>query len=160
LPTIKGANGLDETLVPIDIKNSSARYVRDVEIAKLLKEMAGKRLLVTLVLDLCHSGGLTRGPLARNPAPPDGPLAVRGVNFVDSTPRPTESLVGSVEELAAPLLATRSTTRALTAAAQDDKCIVLAACSPNELANEFAFDGTNRQGALTYWYLNAVNETG
>jgi hypothetical protein len=48
----------------------------------------------------------------------------------------------------------------MVAAAEDDRCVVLAACSPNELANEFAFDGSNRQGALTYWYLNSVGEGG
>jgi hypothetical protein len=158
VPKIKGPNGLDETLVPIDIGDSSARYVRDVEIAKLLKDMKAKGLLVTLVLDNCHSGGATRGTLAITSAPQDGPIAVRGVNFVDSTPRPTESLVASLAELGRPMSATRSTTRAMVAAADDDRCVVLAACSPNELASEFAFDGINRQGALTYWYLDSVGK--
>lgn len=160
IPKVKGSKGVDETLVPIDIKDSSARYVRDIEIAKLLKEMTAKRLLVTMVLDNCHSGGATRGALAIDPTPPDGPIAIRGVNFVDSTPRPADSLVGSLAELAEPISATRSATRSMMAATEDDGCVVLAACSPNELANEFAFDGTNRQGALTYWFLNCVDEAG
>jgi hypothetical protein len=160
LPKVKGTDGLDESIVPIDIGNSSARYLRDVEIAKLLKEMTGKKLLVTMVLDFCHGGGATRGTLATNPTPPDGPLAIRGVKFTDSTVRPMSSLVGTVAELASAVPATRSSTRSINTATEDDGCVVLAACSPGELANEFAFDGINRQGALTYWFLNSVNETG
>jgi hypothetical protein len=36
----KGENGIDETLVPMDIGNSEARYLRDIELAKLLNDMA------------------------------------------------------------------------------------------------------------------------
>ena len=57
LPEVKGEGGIDEALVPIDIGNSTARYVRDVEIAKLLQDMVTKGLRVTMVLDSCHSGG-------------------------------------------------------------------------------------------------------
>jgi hypothetical protein len=35
-PELKGANGLDEALVPTDIGNSETRYLRDLELAKLL----------------------------------------------------------------------------------------------------------------------------
>src|SRR5262249_49793003 len=42
VPALKGVGALDEGLVPIDIGNRSARYVRDVEVAKLLKEMTDK----------------------------------------------------------------------------------------------------------------------
>src|SRR5215831_1755970 len=48
-PNVKGANGLDESLVPTDIGDSEARYVRDLEIACLLKKMADKGLVVTVV---------------------------------------------------------------------------------------------------------------
>src|SRR5215467_11746476 len=39
-PNAKGPNGLDESLVPTDIGNSEARYLRDLEIAHLLQAMA------------------------------------------------------------------------------------------------------------------------
>jgi Caspase domain len=41
-PDLKGANGSDEALVPTDIGNSEARYLRDVEMAHLLKTMVDK----------------------------------------------------------------------------------------------------------------------
>src|SRR5262249_25090066 len=63
VPRVKGSKALDETLVPIDIGNQSARYLRDVEIARLLKAMVDKGLVVTVVLDSCHSGGTARAAL-------------------------------------------------------------------------------------------------
>ncbi|KAJ2998340.1 hypothetical protein NUW58_g357 [Xylaria curta] len=57
---LKGDSRLDEALVPTDI-HCGGRYIRDVEIAYLLQEMVKKQLLVTVVLDCCHSGGANRG---------------------------------------------------------------------------------------------------
>src|SRR3954471_5578949 len=56
-PRLKGESGLDESLVPTDIGNSEARYLRDLEVAYLVNEMTKKGLVVTLVFDDCHSGG-------------------------------------------------------------------------------------------------------
>ena len=50
-PKLKGENGFDETLVPLDIGNSEARYLRDIELAHILKIMVDKGLVVTIVLD-------------------------------------------------------------------------------------------------------------
>src|SRR5262245_12695245 len=38
--------------------------------------------------------------------------------------------------------------------------VLLAACRANELANEFAFEGRERNGALTYWLLNSLKQIG
>ena len=52
----------DESIVLVCHKGPNRRvdYLRDVEIAFLLKEIADKGALVTIVLDCCHSGGTTR----------------------------------------------------------------------------------------------------
>jgi hypothetical protein len=89
-PTLKGATAYDEALVPTDIGDSEARYLRDVELAALLKRMVDKGLIVTVVLDSCHSGGMTRG---------SADVAIRGISSIDTTPRQPESLVASIEEL-------------------------------------------------------------
>ena len=52
---------MDEALVPIDIGTTSGNYLRDLEVSYLLQAMVDKGLVVTLVLDSCHSGGATRG---------------------------------------------------------------------------------------------------
>jgi hypothetical protein len=154
LPKVKGPQATDETLVPIDIGNKTARYVRDVEIAKLLKEMTDKGLVVTVVFDCCHSGGATRAVRR-----PDDPTGIRGVDFVDKTKRPTDSLVGTLEELAAAVPAADATRGpgaprgVAPAGAAAAGLVFLAACRPFELAREFMFDGGPSQGALTYWYL-------
>ncbi|NJN84640.1 MAG: caspase family protein, partial [Caldilineaceae bacterium] len=64
---LKGANALDEGLVPTDIGNSEARYLRDLEIAHILKGMVDKGLVVTAVFDSCHSGGMSLEAEARTP---------------------------------------------------------------------------------------------
>ena len=150
LPEVKGEGGIDEALVPIDIGNSTARYVRDVELAKLLQNMVTKGLRVTMVLDSCHSGGATRGPDS----------AIRGVAFIDHTERPSESLVGNREELRSAWEAQvgPNITRSLTSALRPAEYVLLAACRPSEVANEYAFDGRQRNGALTYWLLDTLKQ--
>jgi len=146
-----GENAIDEGLVPADIGESD--YLRDIELGNLLKEMVKKGLTTTVILDCCHSGGATRGD-----------ADVRGIEGVDETPRPMKSLVASEEELA-------ETWQELTAGGTrglepgrllpDSKdYVLLAACRPNELAYEYAFDRTSgeRNGALTYWLLDILRQ--
>src|SRR5262249_45830732 len=116
-------------------------------IAKLLKEMTDKKLIVTVVFDCCHSGGATR--TVRRTSDPTG---IRGVDFVDWTRRRTDSMVLTTEELTDARASGH--TRAMAAAGVEaDGCVVLAACRPFELAREFMFDDGPSQGALTYWFL-------
>lgn len=150
-PEIKGEKGIDEGLVPVDIGNSNARYLRDLEIAALLQKMADKQLVVTLVLDSCHSGGLTRSG--------DSDFRGADMNTVDTTPRPIESLVTSSLELAEIWQALTEGKRAATIESMLPEikgCTVLAACRPNEFAFEYAFNGKEKNGALTYWLLDSL----
>ncbi|NMG11267.1 caspase family protein [Brasilonema sp. UFV-L1] len=151
-PQLKGENGIDEALVPTDIGNSTARYLRDIEIAKLLERMVAKKLVVTVVLDSCHSGGATKGDDAE----------IRGLDTIDETPRSTESMVASDEELAKTWKAlTKSETRDFQLGSgwlpQPEGYVLLAACRSNESAFEYAFNGKERNGALTYWLLDSLD---
>jgi hypothetical protein len=153
VPEIKGPNAHDETLVPTDIGNSEARYLRDIELAKLLQALVDKQLVITVVLDSCHSGGATRGAGA----------AARGIDTIDTTARPTESLVASHEELAATWSSLNANaTRDLKLGSgwlpEPKDYVLLAACRPSESAYEYAFNGTERNGALTYWLLDSLQE--
>lgn len=160
-PDLKGKNAIDESLVPMDIGNPQARYLRDLELAKLLQSMVDKRLVVTLVLDSCHSGGATRGGVEN--------ASVRGLskNIVDTTPRPTESLVASTEELIQnwqSLTKKEEKTRNLTATSgwlpEPKGYVLLAACRDNELAHERPFNGKEKNGVLTYWLLDSLKTLG
>jgi len=150
---LKGESGLDETLVPTDIGNPESRYLRDVEMYSLLKAMVDKGLAVTMVLDSCHSGGATRGV---------GKAAARGIASIDTTPRPTDSLVASAAELLAAWQSTGGTTRAMKPASgwllEPQGYTLLAACRANESAYEYPFNGSESNGALTYWMLDTLRE--
>ncbi|MBP0016711.1 MAG: caspase family protein [Cyanobacteria bacterium SBLK] len=150
-PQLKGEKGIDETLVPTNIGNATARYLRDIELAKLLERMVDKGLIVTLVLDSCHSGGATRG----------NDCDIRGLDTIDTTERPTESLVATEAELtqtweALTPLETRNLTLGSGWLPQPKGYVLLAACRQNELAFEYSFDGKERNGVLTYWLLDSL----
>lgn len=153
-PELKGENGLDEALVPMDIGDSEGRYLRDVELAKLLDQMVKKGLIVSVVLDSCHSGGMTRGM---------GDTAVRGISPIDTSPRSTESLVGTREELIELWnQLTGGATRGVKLGSgwlpEPREYVLLAACRASESAYEYAFDGKERNGVLTYWLLDSLQD--
>jgi hypothetical protein len=153
-PELKGEGGRDESLVPTNISQPDARYVRDVELAHLLKTMVDKRLVVTVVLDSCHSGSMTRG---------DGGATVRGGITVDNAERPTESLVATKEELAASWRSLLPDGADLSKPGsgwvpEPQGYVLLAACSASEGANEYAFDGQLKNGALTHWLLESLKQ--
>jgi hypothetical protein len=154
-PQLKGEQGLDEALVPSDIGKPEARYLRDIELAYLLEEMVKQGLVVTLVLDSCHSGGATRGLVAR----------VRGIPSVDSAARPADSLVAPVEVLAAFWQqrgggATRALKPEVGWLLEPKGYTLLAACRASESAYEYAADGQETHGALTYWLLDTLRLAG
>ncbi|MEL7038752.1 MAG: caspase family protein, partial [Cyanobacteria bacterium J06592_8] len=158
-PKLKGEDGIDESLVPTDIGNSKARYLRDLELAKLLQNMVDKGLVVTVALDSCHSGGAAR-KIGENT---DIRRASGGA--IDTTPRPTESLVASENELVQTwqsLAQNNQNTRNVTSSGwlpEPKGYTLLAACRDNEYAYETDFDG-ERHGALTYWLLRSLEKFG
>ena len=118
--------------------------------------MVDKGLVVTVILDSCHSGGSTRG----------GDAKIRGLknDVLDETPRPTASLVKpSAEELAAVApgwknlkYATRAGIPVATMIPEAKGYVLLAACRPSEYAYEYPFDGQQSNGALTHWLLDTL----
>lgn len=144
---------MDEALVPTDIGNSEARYLRDVELRYLLKEMVDRGLVITVVLDSCHSGGATRGA---------GTAVPRGISSIDTTARPTDSLVASTDQLVAEWRQVAGTTRAVKPASgwllELTGYTFLAACRASESAYEDCFDGKEKNGALTHWMLDSLRQ--
>ena len=130
--------------------------MRDLELAKLLEEMVEKQLAVTIVLDSCHSGGATREM--------SGDSRVRGEGFIDTTPRPTDSLVAPFDELAENWQILKENSRDITVVngllPEPKGYTLIAACRDNELAYEDVFEGTERNGALTYFSLKALRQYG
>ncbi|MGB3573615.1 MAG: caspase family protein [Phormidesmis sp.] len=156
-PRIKGLEQSDESIVPTDFCAPGGRYLRDVELATLLKQMTDKGLIVTIVLDSCHSGGATRGD----------DCAIRGGEQIDFAEQPTESLVASPEILErnwqALAQGTSSGTSSGTLSAphsawlpQAHEYVCIAACRPSESAYEYAANGQERNGALTFWLIDTL----
>jgi hypothetical protein len=152
-PELKGNDQLDEGIVPIDVGKESGRYLRDVELATLLKRMTDKGLIVTLVLDSCHSGEATRGD----------DVAIRGPGETDTALRDSESLVAPRQELIENWQAlTDGTAASITPGQwlpQPRDYVLLAACRPSEYAYEYAVSGKERHGALTYWMIDTLTSS-
>ncbi|WP_019507875.1 caspase family protein [Pleurocapsa sp. PCC 7319] len=150
-PELEGKHRQDEGIVPMDIGNADGRYLRDVEMATLLKRLNDKGCIVTVIFDSCHSGGATRGD-----------CAIRGNenNLVDSTARNQDSLVAERQELL-------DNWRILTQVDPDlsggwlpnKDYIFIAACRPTEYAYEYAVNGGQRNGALTYWMMDTLTSS-
>jgi hypothetical protein len=147
-PHLKHGTAHDEALVPMDLGDSPEdRYIRDVEMTTLLKRMTDKGLVVTMVLDSCHSGGATRGD-----------VEIRGGMEVDTIVRSSSSLVASSEELERNWLElTRQNAIGAAGLPKSRDYVLLAACRSNEYAYEYAVNGgVERYGALTYWMIDTL----
>jgi hypothetical protein len=159
---IKGESGVDEVLVPMDLGHSEGNYLRDTELHFLIQDLVQQYLYVTLVLDSCHAGGATRKSLL-NPAL--GGAGVRGVGVIDTFKRPITSLVASPQELR---IAWQSGTQPGIRNAnvgggwvlEPKGYVLLAACRADEYANEIVYEGHEKNGALTYWFVDSLKQLG
>ncbi len=150
IPELKGSGGIDEGLIPANVGQAGARYLRDVELTCLLYLMVEKGLLVTLVFDACHSAGLFRGKAG---------LRARGSRKLDRSTPPLDSLVASRRELKETWQRVHNrayrgaSTSGWLAAAEG--LVLLAACRSVETAYEYPFAGRFR-GLLTYCLLEVL----
>ena len=151
-PELEGAQRQDESIVPMDIGRANGRYLRDVEIATLIKRLTEKNCITTVIFDSCHSGGATRGD-----------CAIRGNenNAIDDADRSKESLVASREELLSNWQTLTQADPELSAGwlPNANDYVFLAACRPSEFAYEYAVNGGQRNGALTYWMLDTLTSS-
>ena len=158
-PQVKGAGDgvYDESLVPTDygqIENTQQpedRYLRDLELAYLLKELVDRKLIVTTVLDSCHSGGAARGA--------EEDATARGGLEPDEVPRTPTNLVAPPAELTASWLGQAGGARAAAASgwlSEPNGYTLLAACRALELAREYRSPNGKRHGALSYWLWYAL----
>jgi len=58
--TLTPGKQVDQTLVPVDA-NAGAEDIRDKELAAILAPAAARGVIVTVVIDACNSGSITRG---------------------------------------------------------------------------------------------------
>jgi hypothetical protein len=144
---LKGVGQYDEGLVPMDVGNDGY-YLRDVEMATLLKRMTDKGLIVTVIFDSCHSGGATRN---------DGEIRGSRDGKPDTKDRPKNSSVADRNELVQNWQAVTQNSSKEGWLPNQKEYVFLGACRPSEFAYESAFDGKDRNGALTYWMIDTLN---
>ncbi|KAK6511196.1 hypothetical protein TWF481_000117 [Arthrobotrys musiformis] len=141
-------NNLDEVIVPADIL-STGLYLRDVEIAALLDDMVKRELVVTLVLDCCHSGSANRGIEGG---------AARGIPLRDQVILDRDIIPKEVSKRQTDVwknhLKLKSSQRGISVKSHWllEACgySFLAACSQNESAMEAPLNDGKTQGLLTY----------
>ncbi len=149
---------LDETIAPCDINDRTAgRYLRDVEIATLMRMMAERKLIATLVIDSCHSGSVTRGDQVQARQGERDDVAPRAADAAESLVAPAAELEKVARELGQN---PQGIADAWQLGAGGAPFTVVAACRADELAYEYAFDGRVRRGALTYFWLEALKRRG
>lgn len=140
---LKNSN-LDEALVPVDIAHGG-NYIRDLELGMLLQDLETAGLIVTVVLDCCHSGGAVRGE--------DNPQlgitrGIEGVYKSDAKrdqPANFERIQAFGRDIVSPQR--RNTSGA----------VVLAACLEAQLARE-KIDGPHCYGLLTKCLLDTLED--
>jgi Caspase domain len=151
-PELKRNEPWDESIVPVDI-STGGRYVRDVELACLLRRMIAKGLHVTIVLDCCHSGGATRG--AHND------LMTRGLDpdeiilKTDKSSLPHEELLTVATETWG-TFNTRGAERGNNCFLDNHGYSLLAACRAHEVAHEYSNGSGQTHGLFTYWLLDSL----
>ncbi|MEM7052464.1 MAG: caspase family protein [Acidobacteriota bacterium] len=147
VPSWTPGKEVDEALVPCNVGNPEARYLRDVEVLYLLEETLRHDVHPTLVLDSCHAGGMAHRGRARS----------RGTGLIDPSPRPSDSLVASRAQLdrawrAAAGRRQRKTELASGWLPAPRGYVLLAACRAHEKAFESIFGG-RQGGVLTQRWL-------
>lgn len=161
---LKWGGDMDEVLVPTDYSLTEDNFLRDFELAHILRGYVDRQLNVTVVLDSCHSGSATRGEPAFASVEQNG-VAVRTIEDVRHTLPPPRIPVATDAELTAACqgLAAKPTRDFQVGNAwqlEPEGYLLLAACRPSEYAYEQVFDGVGQSGALTYWLLDSLERLG
>lgn len=153
-------------LVPTDVKEKTGGVLRATEIKNLLRQMLKKDLIVTVVLDCCHSSGISHGGRSHETAPLEAgggdEVAVRGLDDLDSIlwdgeNTDSETQPGEVADIdqLQELGDNDEEGRSLSMAdhwlvPSGGEYTVIAACRELEKAYEMKTENGNWQGVLTF----------
>ncbi len=139
-------NGTETGAWSEGLLTSDGDWVTDTEMNAWLHAIASKTEDVTVVLDCCHSSGVTRGA----EQPPE--TASRGGAGADELPAPGESGLR--------LPPTGETSASEPLKHPGTPYVVLAACQTHEFAQEKIPPGGIRQGMLTYSFVTTLSGVG
>ncbi|KAG8525776.1 uncharacterized protein KY384_000536 [Bacidia gigantensis] len=136
----------DVALVLFD-PTTGSRYLRGVDLARLLQRLAKKGLKVTVVLDCCYSGGVTRrGKLM--------PLSTRGVEWDPAIA--AQFPLEQVPHLFESPTVTRDATSEFKWLESARGYTIITACGPHEKTWEGDINGT-KHGVMSFLLLSALS---
>jgi hypothetical protein len=150
---VKGEDGLDAVaLAPMDV-NCGGPYLRDVELKVSLQKMVDKKLIVTVVIDGCYSGGAVGGVVREA----QGSVA-QGLGRVDTSRLPSDSQHSRSTSSRAGMFRKRefNSSWKWPASLEPHGFALLAACRPDETAQEYKFQDGKYNGIFTYWLVHTL----
>jgi Caspase domain len=125
------ADKTDQSIVPSDTWKEGVHDIRDKELSAIFNQFLDKEVFLTVILDCCHSGSMSRGPNL----PPLEPRFFPGENWDAKDaikPRIPEEREGN-------------------------RFLIISAAQSNELAEEH-YDGDIPHGAFTTALIKAINQ--
>lgn len=146
--TVKDSK-FDEALIPADVV-SGGKYLRDLELGMLLQKMDDFGLVVTVVLDCCHSGGAVRAGEENNPQLGD----VRGIEevYYSDQQRDQPENLQSIRKFGRKVMSPWRRTSI------SNGVVVVAACLEDQKAREIS--SGHKHGLLTHCLLETFSEIG
>lgn len=127
----KEGDGKDESIVPSDTWKEGVSDIRDKEFANICNQFLDKGIKLTVIMDCCHSGSLSRGPVV------PGKFRYIASSNIDandpSTPAPPETR-------------------------PEGSFLIISAAQDNEFAQEQNDDNGNAHGAFTIALMTALNQ--
>ena len=156
-PTSTYAGDVALTLVN-GLKGDKIAYLRGLDLAHSIKGLVDKGVKVTLILDCCFSGGVSRhdGPETDNLSTTrfldcdvgnDSVCSIDPENIFNDDVEPQTSSPREASMLPNWLI-------------NPDGYSIFAACGPHEKARERRFDGGPMRGVLSYFLLRCLRELG
>ncbi|KAL8724775.1 MAG: hypothetical protein Q9181_006679 [Wetmoreana brouardii] len=144
-----GSDGSDAAIVLFD-SEEEVSYMRGIELASLFDDMVKKQLKLTVVLDCCHAGSITRKTQSAY-------VHVRGVPW-DPIIATRSSVTRSTEthSLASARRAYRDAETNQHWLLHPNGYTLVAGCGPNEIAGECRGEDGKIHGALSYFLLNIL----
>ncbi|RYP41124.1 hypothetical protein DL768_010539 [Monosporascus sp. mg162] len=137
----------EAAIVLFENNEPGSSYLRGRHLARALGNMVGKGLVVTLVLDCCFSGGVTR----------HGDRRERNVRCLDykadvdaASPQLFEGVFMNTTETM------RHSRIEKDWLVDPDGYTIITACGPHETAQEIEVEGLGMRGALTYFLFKAL----
>ncbi|KAK1456149.1 caspase domain-containing protein [Colletotrichum melonis] len=133
-----------------DMQGTGVRYLRGLELARLLQDLIVKKLEVTLVLDCCFSGSVSRDD-----------SSVRYLSYNSRTDAEYDAAaptLDSEEQMAPP--SHRNASMRDNWLMNPDGYTIVTACGPCERAREIRLSNDERHGALSYFFLRTLTGLG